>query len=285
MKTLGSLLPAVYQDTAQPAAKNVGRALGAVVNLLAYPVAECAEIAQKNMAKFFDKMEAEQQDNVVPADPNIAVPTLQKLTYTKDDELVNLYIELLKKNCLKDSKDKVLPSFVNMISNLTPDEIKIIDFLFKGKYTVSVPYKLAVDYALPDVRTSFERAQRKPNELPLPLKSIPFLEVRSKHKSKSGWRTIIKYFTDISSRVNLLQPKNIELYFDNLKAIGILEIRDDIRVSPTEVYNHLKEKDEILKLKTTIEKKDRKMVLKKGQIRFTHLGTSFLEACTATTKQ
>ena len=56
-------------------------------------------------------------------------------------------------------------------------------------------------------------------------------------------------------------------------------------MTPTEVYNHLEEKDEILKLKAAIEKEDRKMVLEKGQIKFTHLGTSFLESCTATTKQ
>ena len=275
----------VYKDTTQPTARSVGMALGAVAELVAYPIARRAEIFKKNMAKFFDKMEAEQQDNVVPADPNIAVPTLQKLTYTEEDELVNLYIELLKKNCLKDSKDKVLPSFVNMISNLTPDEVKIIDFLFKGKYTVSVPYNLVADQILPDVRELLERAQNKLTEISLPYNRLPFLEVRNQHKSTGEWRIIIKYFTDISSRVNLLQPKNIELYFDNLKAIGILEIRDDIWITPTEIYNYLEEKDEILKLKTAIEKEDRKMVLHKGQIRFTNLGTSFLEACTATTKQ
>ena len=152
MKTLGSLMLEVYKDTTQPAVQSVGRALGSVVNLVAYPVARCAEIFHKNMAKFFDKMKAEQQDNIVPADPNIAVPILQKLIYTEVDELVNLYTELLKKNCLKDSKGKVLPSYVNMISNITPDEIKIIDFLFKEKYKVSVPYNSVVDHVPPDVR-------------------------------------------------------------------------------------------------------------------------------------
>ena len=201
MKTLGSLMLEVYKDTAQPAAQSVGRALGSVVDLVAYPVARRAEIAQKNMAKFFDKMEAEQQDNIVPADPNIAVPILQKLTYTEEDELVELYTELLKKNCLKDSKDKVLPSYVNMISNLTPDEIKIIDFLFKKKYKVSVPYNSVIDHVPPDVRELLERAQNKPAEIPLPLNDLPFLEVCNQHKSKVNGGSTIKYFTDISNRV------------------------------------------------------------------------------------
>ena len=115
--------------------------------------------------------------------------------------------------------------------------------------------------------------------------ALPFLEVRNQHKSKDEWMTTIKYFTDISNKVHLLNPKNIELYFDNLKAIGILEIRNDVWMPPIEIYNYLEEKDEILKLKAAIEKEDRKMVLEKGHIKFTHLGTSFLEACTATTKQ
>ena len=62
MKTLGGLMLEVYKDTTQPAARSVGRALESVVDLVAYPVARCAEIAQKNMVKFFDKMKAEQQE-------------------------------------------------------------------------------------------------------------------------------------------------------------------------------------------------------------------------------
>ena len=67
---------------------------------------------------------------------NIAVPILQKLSYTEDDDLVELYTELLKKGCLKDSKNKILPSYVNIISSLTPDEVRLIDFLFKRQYVV-----------------------------------------------------------------------------------------------------------------------------------------------------
>ena len=290
MKTLSVLLPVIYPDLAQPAARNVGRALGSVVELVTYPVERSIEIVLKKMDKFFDKMEAEQQDNIVPADPNIAVPILQKLTYTEEDELVDLYTELLKKNCLKDSKDKVLPSYVNMIANLTSDEARIIDFLFKKKYTALVPYYSAADHYHPDDLALFERVQNKSLGIPLPvnvpLNDLPFLEVRNQHKSRDQWKSEINYFTDISNRIHLLQPKNIELYFDNLKAIGVLEkIRDDALISPAEVYNHLEEKDEILNLKAAIEKENRKMVLIKRGIGFTHLGTSFLEACTATTKQ
>ena len=41
-----------------------------------------------------------------------------------------------------------------MISNLTPDEIKIIDSLFKKKYTAFVPYNLVADRIPPESKVT-----------------------------------------------------------------------------------------------------------------------------------
>ncbi len=278
MKSFGSLLPEIYKDAAQPTVRSAGKALGLVAELVFYPFGRCAEITKKNVSKFLDKFDGEEQTNIVEPETSIAVPVLQKLSYTEEEELVELYSELLKKSCLKDRRDKVLPSYVNLISNLTSDEVMLIDYLFNVRYIIYLLPDLRSEL-LPEILEAHEYEKNSKGELPFASSRLPFLEIRDQHQSKDEWISRIRYFTDIVSRVNFQKPENIELYFDNLKALGILEIRDDRYITPIEVYDHLENNKEILVHKAAIEEQGRNMVLIKGIIQFTNLGLSFLEAC------
>ncbi len=278
MKTMGSLLPTLYKDVAQPAVKSAGKALGSVADLVFYPIGRCAEIANNNISKFLDKFDEEEQNNIVEPETNIAVPVLQKLAYTEDDDLVELYTELLKNGCLKNSKDKVLPSYVNIISSLTPDEVRLIDFLFKGQYLIYLPPSLLLGIP-PETLTDHEHEKNNLGELFVISRSMPFLEVRSQRKLKGGWMVVVRYFTDIANRINFVHPSNIQLYLDNLQALGIFKIENDKWLSP-KAYEHLEKSTNIENHKTEIEAKGRTMKLLKGRIDFTDLGLSFLECCT-----
>ncbi len=278
MKTMGSLLPTMYEDIAQPVAKSAGKALGSVADLVFYPIGRCAEIANKNISKFLNKFDGEEQNNIVEPETNIAVPILQKLSYTEDDDLVELYAELLKNGCLKNSKDKVLPSYVNIISSLTPDEVRLINFLFKRQYVVYLSPSLLPDIP-PETWVTHEQEKNTLGEFPVAYDSIPFLEVRSQHKSNDSWLVVIKYFTDIADRINFVHPSNIQLYLDNLQALGIFKIENDKWMIP-EIYKHLEKSTIIENHKKEIEAKGRTMKLLKGRIDFTDLGLSFLECCT-----
>ena len=279
IKSFNSLLPEIYKDSAQPTFRVAGQALGSIADLVLSPFGRCAEIAKKNVFKFLDKFDKEDQDNIVSPAPNIGVPVLQKLSYTEDEELVELYAELLKNSCLKNFKDKVLPSCVNIISNLTSDEVKLIDYLFRKKYIIYLSPDVipGID---PEILADLEYNRIDQSKLPFSSDRLPFLEIRDQYKSKNEWKDRIRYFTDIVNRVEFQEPENIELYFENLKAMGIFEIRDDICITPLEVYDHLEKSEAILHHRATIEKQGLKMVVKKGQISFTNLGVSFLKSCT-----
>ncbi len=284
LKSFGSLLPLIYKDGAQPAVRSAGKALGSVAEVVFCPIERCAEIAKKNISKFFDKFDDEDQDNIVPPEPNIAVPILQKLTYTEDDDLVELYTELLKNGCLKNSKDSVLPSYINIISGLTPDEVRLIDYLSKEKYEVYLHPDLKPELP-PEILAAHEYEKNIRGEFPFSYNKLPFFEIRDQYATKNEWVARIRYFTDITDRVNFQKPDNIELYLDNLKAAGVFEIREDIHMTPVEIYEHLENSAAILAHKADIEKKGNKMVLLRGTIEFTSLGISFLKSCTSANQQ
>lgn len=279
-KTMGSLLPMLYKDAVQPAARSAGKALGSVANLVFNPVGKCAEIANKNISRFLGKFDGEELGNIVEPETNIAVPILQKLSYTEEDELVGLYIELLKKGCLKDSKDKILPSYVNIISSLTPDEVKLIDFLFKKKYVVYLLPDLLPDFPL-EYWVAHEHEKNELGEFPRAYKSIPFLEVRAQHKSDNREWTEIRYFTDIPNRVSFAHPNNLDLYLDNIEALGIFRATNSKHMAPSEIYKHLENSSIIAQHKMNIERMGWMMKLTKGGINFTYLGDSFLACCTS----
>ena len=275
-QSFGSLLPTLYQDAAQPAVRSAGKALGGVADLIFNPIGRGAEILEKNALKFLDKFDGEDPANIVAPAPNVAFPILQKLAYTEAEELVEFYTELLKKGCLKDSQDKVLPSYVNIISSLTPDEARIIDYMFKEGYVVKFRHDQVKDEDRADM-------QEKDGMLFIQLEeSLPFIEVKNqKGVGGSGWR-VAKYFTDIAHRVSLRHPENLELYFENLQAMGIFEIRDDAVLQPSILYSHLSRSAELAAHKEAIEKDGRMMGLQWGSICFTSLGLSFLASCTRT---
>lgn len=280
-KNLGSLWLPLYKDAAQPTVQVAGKALGQVTSLILNPIGRCAEIAEKNAMRFLNKFDIEEKDDIVSPETSIAVPILQKLSYTEEDELVELYCELLKNACLKNQKSKVLPSYTNIISSLTPDEVNILNFLFKGNYIIDLPMHVIKQHQSGiATRHIIPGAHNNKGEQSIRFSSLPFLGVEDHESSTSSWRTIVKYFTDINERITLQNPDNIELYLDNINALGVLDIRKSTHIVPTEVYKHLKEKETIIKHKENIEKHGREMVLKKGSVVFTNLGSSFLAACT-----
>jgi len=285
IKNLGSLLPEIYKDAAQPAVRTAGKAIGSVAELTFSPIGRCAEIFSKNISNFLDKFDSANEEDIVPPKPNIAVPIFQKLFYTEEEELAELYTELLKKSCLKSSKDKVLPSYVDIISRLTPDEVKIIDYLFREKYVINVPPELSSVFFpefFPEMKKEIVDAPKTTNSvLPYPIERLPFLEISKQHTSTNEYIIIARYFTDIINRVNLANPDNIELYLDNLEAMGIFETDKRRQIIPVQVYDHLEKSEIIRNHETSIKAQGHRIVLKKGLIQFTSLGTAFIRACTA----
>jgi len=284
-KNLPEVKLEAYKDIAQPAARILGVTLGKCVGLALNPVGALADIGRKNLMRFVKKLEKEEKENpenIIPTKPSVAIPILEKMRYIEEDVLAEAYAELLKNGCLKDRQAKVHPTYSEILSRLTSDEVKTLDFLYHGGNTYKIPMQELVKVLDDEDKQMLEDMNMSAGTLiPLPVHGIPFLEVRGDtHKENEGWVVMAKYFTDISRKIAFSSPENLEVYIDNLQSLGIFQVRTNLWFIPVVIYNDL-ESEATHQYKRMIEGEGRKMRLIRGEIRLTSLALSFLEVCTS----
>ena len=74
-----------------------------------------------------EKLKDVSPEKIVPPEPYIALPALEAISYCMDsDELRNLYANLLANSINVDNKEKVHPSFVEIIKQLSPLDALIL---------------------------------------------------------------------------------------------------------------------------------------------------------------
>lgn len=148
---LGSFAPIItelYKDMAQPAVRNFGLALGAItsvglfIHLLSSWGTDRLNICLKNnLEKYSERLKEVPSEDIVEAPPEVAIPIIEKLSYVTNEELRDLYIELLAKASIKDENDKAHPNFINIINSLSPDEAKMLKtFKIKKSFEVETYY-------------------------------------------------------------------------------------------------------------------------------------------------
>jgi len=126
-----------YKDALQPAAKQIGKSLETVFQLFnvglapfraaAWSGEQLEEYVKNEIAP---KLAYRPPENIVPPDTHIAVPTVIALTYTyEQDELREMYANLLANAMDCDTKDDIHPSFVEVIRQLTPTEAQLLSML------------------------------------------------------------------------------------------------------------------------------------------------------------
>ena len=91
---------------------------------------------ENNLNKYRQKIEKIPENNIQSVVPEIGVPILEKLMYVSDEILVELYTELLAKASDKEKCDSTHPSFVNIINNLSPKEIRILEFIYEKSLAI-----------------------------------------------------------------------------------------------------------------------------------------------------
>ena len=119
-----------------PALSTAGEGLQGVTKLALAPISilvwgydQAAEWLQKELPSYFERKKIKKEKIVTP-DEAIAVPTIQALRYNlKKEELRNMFINLLGASMNSDDND-AHPAFVNIIKQLSPDESKILDYLY-----------------------------------------------------------------------------------------------------------------------------------------------------------
>lgn len=251
----------IYQDLIQPSAIELGKALGTVfasTNTLLLPVEyvnkKCLLKFKERLRKFDEMLKVEKIENITLVPNEIGVPILEKLFYTTNDELAELFLNLLKRASTKDEIHLAHPNFVNVLSSISPDEARIINY-FQGN-------------------------------------SIPFLSLGLEIKTKRNNMTISiiersnSYFHNLSNSIELIFPDNFHIYNTNLFCLGITE-HMGFGVSPTDIHKKIESENiESIKayLNQDVEVKEdgsesKIPIVEYGQIDFTEFGKLFISAC------
>ncbi len=236
----------IYQDVVQPSARQLGKSLETVsktVNIALAPIKALVwgydQIESFISTRVVEKLKNIPEENIITPEPQVAVPTVEALRYTGHDEnLRELFANLLASAMNKTTSQNAHPSFVSIIKNLSSQEALLVKRFCK-------------EY------------------------SFPLIDLRV--KKNDGHITAMAHFSLFHKEagINLsLVPANL----DNLCRLGILEIPYGTFLTQDGIYNDLENDELIKtvseyitnELKTEI-KIDRKL------IRLTMFGKDFIK--------
>ena len=134
IREVKNLTSEVYKDIAKPALQEVGSIAGRTAKALLSPIRgllwgwEQIEVfVEESLKKKLEKIPEERRKS---PEPEIAVPLLQALTYTAQNEtLREMYINLLANSMDKNHEKVVHPSFVEIIKQMNTLDAKVFEKL------------------------------------------------------------------------------------------------------------------------------------------------------------
>ncbi len=240
----------LYDDIAHPALEAAG-------NIVALPF-QAIDAALSPIKFWIDKtnydrtrkllalkLENTNTEKIVPPEKYVAVPALQQLSYSFDSEdLCELYANLLASSMNVDTKYQVHPAYVDIIRQLSPDEAKIINNIYKTNPVV------------PIINVSVK------------MQDDAMLELAENYTC---------YFDKICC-----YPETIGFMLKNMERLGILNIRYDQRVIPETTYDILLNKENIIDLISTYENMPNSHIkIERGLIELSEFGKGFCKICCA----
>lgn len=266
---------AVYKDAAQPSIRVLGKSLAQCISLFASPVGRMAEIFEKNIHLYLNKLDGLSEDEIVPPDTRILVPILEKLRFTDEEKVAEYYAEILATASKKEHSKKVMITFIEILNRLTADEIKILEHINSLRNIVSIPNLTEEEY--------------KKYNLPVETKNVlltggfPVIGVNIHSEKEIGYHSLIKNFNYLSEKINFDTPENIESYIDNMISLGLLEKKYSYQYAIDKVYYHLENHPQIIKMKKEV-KEGQRIELARGRIDLTSLGEKLLTLCCSKNK-
>ncbi len=245
----------VYQDALQPAAQEVGKALGTVaklVNVALAPVSVLVwgydQIREFTATRVAEKLKDVPPEKIVTPSPNVAGPAIEALRYTGHEEsLSEMYASLLATAMNKDTIQKAHPAFVDIIKQLTPDEAKIV----RGFAAI---------------------------ESINPLISVKATSSAGKNIS-DGYKIVLRNFSQIGERAGCEYPQLVPAYLDNLVRMGLCEIPEGLNYSSEEWYRPLLNHPVIVTMIEELQNNGRQTEIKKAALLVTDFGRQFALAC------
>lgn len=230
----------VYQDTVQPAAKEVGKSLQTVaktINIALAPIKALVwgyeKIEEYITKRVAEKLEKVPEENIVTPDPKIAVPAVEALRYTgHDSNLRELYANLIANSMDQSTIRESHPAFVEVLKNLSSDEGLLL--------------KVFVNDDM-----------------------FPIIDVKRTSEENGGYYLSLKNFGVFYQHTGIQNIDLVQSYINNLIRLGLLEIPSGISLSDTQEYIPLESHDSIIQIKRAVESNalyrvsfDRKLIQK-----------------------
>ncbi len=136
VKGIAEAVP-IYQDLLQPAVKEVGIALQTVtktIHIALAPVAALVwsyeKIKDYLSAALTDRLKYVPPDRIITPNPAVAGPAVEALKFVANEPaLREMYANLLATSMDKEMAQNAHPAFVQIISQMTADEAKILNVL------------------------------------------------------------------------------------------------------------------------------------------------------------
>lgn len=246
----------VYADAGRPVAKPTGELVGLVpraIRAALAPVEKWVLQQEYNVAetkKLLDeKLQHTPPELIQPPEAHIAVPALQYISYCMDnEELRDMYANLLANSMNSVVKNGVHPAFVEIIKQLSPDEAKILKYIYNSKY-------------------------------------VPIIGMKA-HKVSGGEVDVVKAFSNITELCACEAPQSYDRYFDNLSRLALISIPDDERLVNNVLYDPLKQHPWIMGVKAHLEKREdvSSITFTEKHLELSAFGKQFCNICLGKTK-
>lgn len=152
-------VPELYQDAFQPTVQETGkfvsripRAINAAFSGLDKWILNREYSIDETKKLLAQKLENVSPDKIVSPEPYVAIPAIQAISYAMNNEdLRNLYANLLAKSMNIDIKDFVHPSYIEIIKQLSPLDAKVFSEIMSVKSFPAA--SISVDVYTHDVQT------------------------------------------------------------------------------------------------------------------------------------
>lgn len=247
-KNTSELANNFYSDI-RPIVQPVAKSIGAIIELAVNPIlfySEKARIKFKHrLEQYQKKMENVKEEDKCEVHPEIGVPIMQVLHYTTNDDIAEMFTNLLTSASIRNMAGDAHPAFVEIIKHMSPDEAKIVQYL-KGQVF------------------------------------IPYISLRANFKApRSGFITPMGKIVSLDCDLPLIYPKNIMIYISNLLSLGIISDSGSLHLVDDDLYQNIIRKKQLDKVKDAYESMEdiEDVTYSKGYYEVTEIGKLFIKTC------
>ena len=244
----------IYKSGLHGGVEEFGKALttvGKAVNTLLLPVTGLIwganEIATWLNKDVSEKLQDVSPEKIVAPNPHVVGPAIEALKFTaQEEELRDMFSELIASSLNSDKKDEAHPSFVEIIKSMDKTDALIIKELSKNS-------------------------------------PIELIDIKKQKTDSQTFEYIARNITLLGVNAKLEKPWSSIASLNNLERMGLCKITTTQHLSDEKAYEEIKNNVDIQKVfdDNTIEGKV-KVDIQKGAVEITRFGKMFIKTCTTT---